>query len=191
MITREEHAAIRADLASLRKQTVRSRFGEIPASVEYVETLLGRSFSDDDRSLLYSLLIGECSRSQNDELYVDALRRRLRDLPNDPISHAGLAMTLATIGGKHRDEALKLANDAILIAKLENRLVRYCATNLARVALVLDDYESLNSALAELVNDGGFTRSEDSPYEFDFIDHIDTSLVDQELLARYSNLDPR
>lgn len=188
MITREEHAALRAELASLRKQQVQSRFGLIPASVDHLEKLLARTSSDEDRALLFSLLVSECSRSRNDGLYIDCLRRRVHAFPSDPMSHAGLAFTLAMAEPEHRDEALVVADKALALAKSENRQVRYCATNLARIALMLDNYEVLNRSLGELVADAGNAREEDSNYEFDFVDKIDVRRVDTGLLAKYKGL---
>ena len=187
-MTSEEYAALRAELASLRKQRVQSVYGLIPASVEHLEQLLATTASDDERAALYALLLSECSRAQNDRLYIDCLRRRVRDLPNDPMSYAGLAFRLAMIEPEHRGEALATADKAVELAKSQGRQVRYCATNLARISLMLDDYEALDRALKELVADVGNEREEDTGYEFDFVDQIDVQRIDAGLLARYKEL---
>ncbi|HEX8988233.1 MAG TPA: hypothetical protein VF816_09735 [Rhodocyclaceae bacterium] len=188
MITREEFSALRAEVALLRSQQIESRFGSVPASIGLIEKRLGEATSDDDRALLYSLLVSECSRSRNDSLYLDCLRRRVLAFPSDPTAHSGLAITLAMVGSEHRDEALVVADKAIALAKAQDRQVRYCATNLVRIALILDDYEVLNRGLRELVEDADNVREEDSRYEFDFIDKIDVQRVDTGLLERYKNL---
>lgn len=187
MMTNDEYDLLRAELAILRKQQVQSTYGLIPASVVHLEQLLAEVTSDE-RSEIYTLLVGECSRSRNDRLYIDCLRRRAHDFPNDPMSHAGLAFRLAMIEPEHGDEALTTAGKALMLAKSENRQVRYCATNLARLALMLDDYEALNRSLEELVADAGNEREEDSNYEFDFVDKIDVRRVDASLLARFKDL---
>jgi hypothetical protein len=53
---------------------------------------------------------------------------------------------------------------------------------------MLDDYAVLQRALAELVGDAGNDRSEDTRYEFDFVDQIDVQRFDAGLLARYKEL---
>lgn len=188
MMTDEEYAALRAELTSLRKQRVQSEYGLIPASVEHLEQLLTKVASDDERIEVYTLLVSECSRARNDRLYIDCLRRRVRDFASDPMSHAGLAFRLAMIEPEYRGEALASADKALELARSQDRLVRYCATNLARIALMLDNYEVLNRSLGELVADAGKARVEDTGYEFDFVDQIDVQRVDAELLARYQEL---
>lgn len=188
MMTSEEHNALRAELALLRKQRVQSRFGPVPESVPRLEQLLAAATSDEDRSVLYTLLASECSKARNDPLYIDCLRRCVRDLPTDPMAHADLAITLAIVEPSSRDEAIAIANEALDVAKSQDRLVRYCATNLVRIGLMFDDYTVLQYALVELVGDGGHDRPEDSGYEFDFVDQIDVHRVDAELLARYKKL---
>jgi uncharacterized protein HemY len=188
MMTRDEHAALVAELATLRKQRVKFRFGAVPGSIPRLEQLLAASASDEDHAVLYALLASEYSKAKNDSLYIDCLRRRARDLPNDPMAHAGLAITLVIVQPSRRNEAITIAEKALDVAKSQDRLVRYCATNLARIGLMLDDYAVLQRALAELVADVGSDRSEDTRYEFDFVDRIDVQRFDAGLLARYKNL---
>lgn len=188
MMTKEEYDALRAELVLLRKQSVQSDYGPIPASVAHLESMLATSVSDDERAALYALLVSECSRARHDRLYIDCLRRRVRDFPGDPMSYAGLAFSLVTIGPEHRAEALAAAEKALELAKSQDRQVRYCATNLARIALVIDDYDRLNRALEELIADVGSDREEDTGYEFDFVDKIDAHRVDGSLFARYKAL---
>lgn len=188
MIKIDELNALRAEVASMRKQRVESTYGMIPASVHHLERLLVAVTSDEDRAVLYSLLISECSRAKNDSLYIDCLRRRARDLAGDPLTHAGLAYTLAMFGSQYRDEALAAAYKALELAKSQGRQIRYCSTNLVRVALVLDDYDVLQRGLRELVGDASRPRLEDTGYEFDFIDQIDAQRCDATLLAQYKAL---
>jgi hypothetical protein len=188
MMTDEEFAALRAEVARLRKQRISSEFGLIPASIEYLQAVLTGELSDDDRADVYSLLVSECSKAHNDRLYIEVLRDRVRSLPSDPMSYAGLAFRLALIEPTSRIEALNIADKALELAKSQNRQVRYCATNLARIGLMLDDYAVLQRALAELVGDAGSDRSEDTRYEFDFVDKIDVQRFDAGLLARYKEL---
>ncbi|MDP9880296.1 hypothetical protein [Variovorax boronicumulans] len=138
--------------------------------------------------MVYTLLVSECSKARNDALHVDMLRRRVRDFPADPMSHAGLAFRLALIEPRSRAEALRIAKKSMTLAKNQDRLVRYCATNLARIAMMLDDYQALRTALLQLVEDAGRERAEDTGYEFDFVDRIDPSRCGAELLARYRAL---
>ena len=188
MMTSEEHAALCAELATLRKQQVQSQFGSAPGSVARLEGLLGAATSDEDRAVLYTLLASECSKARNDSLYIDCLRRRARDLPTDPMAHAGLATTLSKVEPSSRNEAIAIADKALEMAKSQDRLVRYCATNLARIGLILDDYAVLQRALAELVGDAGRDRPEDIGYEFDFVDQINVQRLNAGLLAQYREL---
>jgi len=188
MISNEEFAALRADVARLGSQRVPSRFGMIPASIRLLETILEGNLTEDDRGDVYSLLVNECSKARNDPLYIEVLRRRAVELPNDPMSHAGLAFRLAIIDPSAREEALNLGYKALELAKSQDRQVRYCATNLARIGLMLDDYAPLQHALTELVADAGNTRAEDTRYEFDFVAQIDSRRCDARLLSQYKAL---
>jgi hypothetical protein len=180
--------ALVARLNSLRKERSPSEFGEIPASIALLESTLSGASSDEERHVVYSLLVNECSKSRNDTIYVHMLRRRVRDFPADPMYHAGLAFRLALIEPNSRIEALRIAEQARTLAKAQDRLVRYCATNLARIAMMIDDYEALKTALLELVEDAGRERADDTNYEFDFVNRIDSSRCGVELLARYEAL---
>ena len=188
MMTTEEHAVLRATLASLRKQRVQSDYGLIPASVNHLEKLLATTAADDERAVLYALIFSECSRAQNDRLYVDWLRRGSRDFPKEPQFHIDLAFGLVLTEPRQHEDALASAGKALELAKSQDRLVRYCATNIARIALMLDNYEALNRALEELVADVGAERSQDTGYEFDFVDQIDARRIDAGLLERYKKL---
>lgn len=188
MITKEEHAVLRAKLAALRMQRVQSDYGLIPASIEHLEKLLATTAAEDELAVLYALIFSECSRAQNDRLYVDWLHRGVRDFPKEPQFYIDLAFGLALTEPRQREEALVTAGKALELAKSQDRLVRYCATNLARIALMLDEYEALNRALEELVADMGTERSEDTGYEFDFVGQIDVRRFDAGLLERYKEL---
>ena len=187
-MTLEEYDALQSELVLLRREQVQSSYGLIPKSIQYLEKRLLASESDGEQAELYSLLISECSTAKNDRLYLDWLRRRVLDRPTDPICYAGLAFTLAMFGSEPRDEAMAASVKALNLAKSQDRLIRYCATNLARVALILDDCDALNLALEVLIADAGKKRSEDAPYQFDFIDQIKSSRCDASLLARYKEL---
>lgn len=188
MMTREEYASLCAELATLRKQRVQSKFGPVPGSVPRLEHLLDAVTSDEDRAVLYTLLASECSKAKSDSLYIDCLRRYVRDLPTDPMAHANLAITLGIVDPSSCNEVVAIADKSLDIAKSQNRLVRYCATNLARIGLMLDDYTVLQRALTELVSDAGCVRPEDTGYEFDFVDQIDVQRFDAGLLERYKKL---
>ena len=187
-MTNEEFQSLHADVARLRKKRVQSAFGLIPASVNYLGSKLSGALSEADRGDVYALLVNECSKARNDRLYVEVLRRRARDLSNDPISHAGLAFRLALIDPTSREETLEIAEKALLMAKSQNRQIRYCATNMARIGLMLDEYGVVERALKELVGDAGSQRAEDTGYEFDFVDQLDIRRVDTKLLAAYRAL---
>lgn len=187
-MTDEEFANLCSEVAQLRKQRIQTEFGEIPASIVRLQTLLEEGLSEADCSEVYSLLVNECSKARNDELYIKVLRDRLHSLPNDPMSHAGLAIRLALIEPASRQEAVHVAENALELAKSQNRLVRYCATNMLRIGLILDDYTIINQALRALIDDAGGVREEDTGYEYDFVDSIDVKRVDADLLKRYKTL---
>src|SRR5262245_29951688 len=123
MMTSEEHTNLRAELATLRKQRVESRFGTVLGSVPRLEELLAAATLDEDRAVLYTLLASECSKARNDPLYIDCLRRRARDLPNDPMAHASLAITLCIVEPSSHKEAIAIADKAVEVAKSQDRLV--------------------------------------------------------------------
>lgn len=189
MMTTQEHAVLRATLAAMRKQRVQSDYGLIPASVDHLEKLLATTAAEGERAVLYALIFSECSKAQNDRLYVGWLHRGVRDFPNEPQFHIDLAFGLATTEPKQREAALVSARKALELAKAQDRLVRYCATNLARIALMLDDYDTLTHALEELIADAGAKRPEDTGYEFDFVRQIDVRRVDAGVLERYKDCD--
>jgi hypothetical protein len=188
MISNEEFTAMRADVARLGSQRVASKFGLIPASIQHLEAVLAGDLTEDDRADVYSLLVNECSKALNDLLYIEVLRRRAFELANDPISHAGLAFRLALIDPSAHEEALNTGYKSLELAKSQDRQVRYCATNLARIGLMLDDYACLQHALVELVADAANVRVEDTRYEFDFVAQIDGQRCDARLLSQYNAL---
>jgi hypothetical protein len=185
-VTDEEHEALRSEIERLRPHRVESAFGAIPASVKYLETLL-ESAAQEDRRLLYIFLAGECSRARNDKLHVQVLRRCALELPDDPLSHSSLAFGLALMEG-NRKESVEAGRRAVALAKAQNVLVRYCAGDLARVALMVDDYDALHHAISVLVADAGNRRLEDCGYEFDFLGRIDRTRFDRELLSQFEAL---
>jgi len=165
-----------------------SEFGEIPQSVKILWDLLDGATTDDERSDIYYLLLGECSKSLNDALYLYFLRRSVDELPDDPIIISSAAFSIAIVDPGSRNEALSLARAAVARALVQDSFVRLTAGNQARIALLLDDYPSLNEALSVLVSDANKSRKEDMHYEFDFVDRIDPARCDPDLLHKYKQL---
>lgn len=178
---------LRQEAAARRTLSAESQFGEIPSSIPYLDGLLKQSSSLDEKHLLFSLILGECIRAENRQAEVHYLRRQLEDLPRQPILLANLATALASVPGSEQ-EALMRCTEAVDLAQQEDRQVRYCLTCQVRVALVLDDYVALNRAIRGLIADSGNQRSEDTEYEFDFVDQIDVGRCDPKLLAQYKEL---
>ena len=187
-MTENEYLKLREKLPALRRMRVKSEFGMIPKSVTILCQLLDKATSPVERRLLYPLLISEGSMADNDALYLSLLRRELKDFPEDPLVLSGFAYRLAIITPNSKREALDAAFHAVDLAIKGNRLVKHCATNLARIALLLDDYEALNRALALLVSDADNIRAEDTGYEFDLISKIDSERCDKNLLIRFQAL---
>lgn len=87
-------------------------------------------------------------------------------------------------------EALAFCEEAVRLAINEDRQVRYALTCQVRIALALDDYEVLSSALRGLIADAAPNRvNEDSIYYFDFVDKIDANRIDSAILERYKALE--
>ena len=107
---------------------------------------------------------------------------------SDPLVLSGFAYRLAITTPNSKREALDAAFQAVNLAIKSNRLVKHCATNLARIAVLLDDYEALNRALALLIADAENTRMEDTGYEFDILDKIDFRRCDIDLLSKFQAL---
>ncbi len=66
--------------------------------------------------------------------------------------------------------------------------MKYSLTCQARVALEIGDYKIFNDALRGLIEDADNFRDEDHGLEFDFLDHVDRSKVDQTLVSKYRAL---
>lgn len=179
-----DSSAIRGQVAKLRSTSVQSEFGQIPASVPYLDGLLQQASALDEKHLLYALILGECTRAQNRALELHYLQQQVKSLPLQPVLLTNLAMALAYTPGREH-EALLVCGEAVVLAKKENRQVRWSLTSQARIALMLDDYEILNRTLGELIADAGQARAEDTGYEFDFVDQIDAQRIDVQLFAQY------
>jgi hypothetical protein len=74
------------------------------------------------------------------------------------------------------------------MARRDHRQIRYCLTIQARLALDLGDYDLLSEALRSLVDDVGNRRADDTAFDFDFLDRIDESRIDANLLRQYRAL---
>lgn len=182
------------DFKKLRKEAeerrsifVKSKFGEVPGSIPYLEGLIDKASSLDEKHLIFALILSECAREDNPVIEVEFLRRQMLELPLQPIFLASLASALIRIPGS-MSEALARSKEAVELANSENRQLRYCLTCRVRLALSVGDYDAVSEALHNLIADAGQNRAEDSSYEFDFLDLIDERKVDPELLRQYKEL---
>jgi hypothetical protein len=181
--------SLREEVTKQRSTTVQSEFGPIPGSIPYLEGLLTDSLSLDERHLIFAVILSECSRAKNDQLELHFLRRQVSVLPKQPVLLVGLALGLSKFP-EFRGDALRTGLDAVSLARLENRQLRYSLTALARLALSLNDYAVIERALTELVADKGTERSEDTPYEFDFVDQLDARRISPSVISAYRLLQP-
>lgn len=179
--------SIRKEVARQRLTTVQSEFGPIPASIPYLQGLLIDGLSLDERHLMFSLILSECSRAKNDQLELHFLRSQVVSLPAQPVLLVGLALGLARFP-EFRDDALRVGREAVTLARNENRQLRYSLTALARLGLSLHDYGAVQSALTELIADKAAKRSEDTPYEFDFVDQLDPRTISPSVISAYRQL---
>ena len=186
----QEFLAIKNLLPELRKQLVDSPHGRIPKSIEHLEKVLRNESALDDKVAVYGLLLGECTRSRNNDVYVHFLRRRVKEIPDDPFSYTELGTVLAHERSTQA-EALKVAAQAVALAKKQDRQVKYSLTCQARIALEIGDYKTFNEALRGLIDDAENIRDEDHGFEFDFLDHVDPDKADQQLIAQYRELADR
>jgi hypothetical protein len=182
-----DSSVIRSKVAKLRSTLVPSEFGEIPASIPYLDDLLKQAPSLDEKHLLFALILGECTRADNRALELYYTRSQIKSLPLQPVFLTSLAMALAYTPGM-QSEALSACAEAVALAKEEDRQVRWSLTLQARIALMFDNYEVLACTIKELIADAGAERLEDTRYEFDFVDQIDVQRFDAGLLARYMEL---
>jgi hypothetical protein len=177
--------ALRRDVASRRTAKADSEFGSIPGSIPYLQSLLKESLSLDDRHLIWSMLVNEAIRAGKEDLEIELLRGQVAALPPQPIFLSSLALALAR-RANDATEALMTAGRAVSLALQEDRQVRHSYTVLARVAASIHDVGAFREALSGLIADRGNQRSEDSPYEFDF---VETDLpIEPELLNAYRDL---
>lgn len=175
--------------AKLRAVKVESDIGLISGSIAYLDGLLKEDLSIDDKYQLFFLIVDECFRSGNRNAEEYYLRRQISELPLQPILLTNLAQFLVNDSGKAK-EALAFCEEAVRLAINEDRQVRYALTCQVRIALALDDYEVLSSALRGLIADAAPNRvNEDSIYYFDFVDKIDANRIDFALLERYKALE--
>lgn len=180
----EEFLAIKEQVPVLRKQLVNSPYGQIPKSIEHLESEIANAASLDDKAALYPLVLSECVRCRNHDLHVHFLRRQVRDIQNDPLSLTSLATALAQDQSAW-GEALKLAAQAVALAKSQDRQVKYSLTCQARLALEVRDYDVFNDSLRGLIEDAKNYRTEDHGLEFDFLDHEDSDQIDKKLVSQY------
>jgi hypothetical protein len=179
--------ALRREAAKLRSTIVESEFGAVPSSIGYLESLLSRASSSEDKHLLFALILGECARADNRLAEMHFLRRQVAELSLQPVLLTSLASALVGDPAS-APEALARCEEAVRLARQEDRQVRYSLTCQATIALALNDYEVLSAALRGLIEDAGRERTEDTAYEFDFVDKIDVQRIDAELLANYKTL---
>jgi hypothetical protein len=177
-----------AELPTLRREKTSSKFGQIPKSVEALAQLLGKSLSKENSTHVYSLILSECSRSRNEDLYLYWQREYAKAFPNEPVALCGLAHHLALTkpaNQTNKNECIELARRAVTIAVSDNRLVRYSATMLIRTSLLMDDYAGVQEGLGILVHDAHQERGEDQQLEFDFLNQIDSTRLDPAILNSY------
>lgn len=172
-----------------RATKVKSAIGLLPGSIVYLDDLLKKAFSLDEKYQLFLLILDECSLAGNRLAEEHFLRRQITELPLQPILLTSLARFLANDPAT-ADEALVRCEEAVRLAIHEDRQVRYALTCQARIALTLGNYEVLASALRALIADAAPNRvNEDSIYYFDFVDKIDLNRIDSALLERYKALE--
>lgn len=182
-----EFARLDKLLPDMRKELVDSAFGKIPKSIVYLESAIGQAKSKDEKSLLYTFLIRECSSSRNHELRLHFMRKEVEDNPGEVLPLVSLAGYLAFYP-ESREEALVLSATAVALAKKQNRLVKYCLTSQARIALRLGEFRAFNDVLRQLIEDAPVSREEDYRLEFDFLDQASSDQIDHELVEQYRAL---
>lgn len=188
MISDSEYQDIMKNIGAKRNETVDTSLGPLPKSVEFLRICLDQAKDDADRRKLFPLLLSECSRSKNDVAYLHFLRRSANEMSDDPIAVSGAAYGIAIVDLSAKHEALALANQAVKLALAQDRLVKHSATNLIRIALLLDAYDYVSLGISALLNERGAIRAEDSSYQFDFLDKIDPDRVDRRMLDEYRAL---
>lgn len=189
-MTKEEFELLQVDVRNMKSQLVRTSFGAVPASIPHLAQLIERTKAGDELTAdaLYSLLLSECSKAKNDDIYLHYLKKRCAEDDTNILAFASMGDALSVIDPNNEVDALLAASRALELAKAQNRLVRYCATNLVRISLRIKNYQYLTMALQDLVNDAKAVRLEDSPYAFDFIEQIDLRKCDNELVRQYKAL---
>lgn len=185
MISRKEFEILEAEIAKRSEARVETESGSTPASIVFLRERLAEVTDEADRKLLYTLMASAGSKASNSQLYLAILREKCEQFPLDPIAYIDLAFGIAQFDEHNKLESAKCAREAIVLAKNQKRLVKYSATYAARVALLLDDYELLDHALAELIRDSHTRHAEDTGLEFDFIDQIDARRLDGSILGEY------
>jgi hypothetical protein len=186
-MTDEDYFSIRNNLPNLRRKCEETQFGQLPSSVSFLHDLIASYNSIEDKAALYTLLLGECVRSQNIAAQVHYLRKQLRDLPDDPLSFVSLSLALAD-DRSSINEAVSLLTQGVSFARSKNELVKYCLTCQARLALKIDDYSLFNDAMRGLIGDSMNYREQDNQLEFDFLEDVDFERADPVLLERYRSL---
>jgi tetratricopeptide (TPR) repeat protein len=180
---------IEREIRARRERSVSTDWaGLVPDSVVFLSTLISKAVGDE-KAALYPLLLSECSRANNDRAELVILRQQVVDLPQDPLSKASLGYALAKRGMPQ--EALEYARDAIKLGKAQDRQLKYSATNLIRVGLLLDDYGAVREGLELLIADAKNHRLEDYGPEFDFLHQLDGRRLPPNLVRSYEALQHR
>jgi hypothetical protein len=173
---------------NLRSQVSETKYGSIPSSITFIESILSKNLSDEDRKLVYTVLVGECSFSNNDQLKLEISQRRAKELPDDPLAHIALAWINALVVPRNTEAAVRAGYMALEVARREGEWLRYCACDFLRIGLLLDDYDIVNGTLKILVEDACNKGRVDHKYEFDFVEQIDRNRCNSELLSAYLSL---
>jgi hypothetical protein len=179
---------LRQEIVSLRHEKAITEKGEIvPRSVLFLEEELSSEQDAISRFDIYLLLRDECLRAGLPRQEIEYARRCTRDMPREPLSWIALA-NLISENVEGRQEAIEIALEAVRVARKADRFVRHSLCSLARAYSRNSDYRGLESVLRDLIDEAAMMRSEDGPYDTDFISDLPPGAIDGLLIEKYKSL---
>ncbi len=175
---------MRQQIASLRYEKTIKNGEQVPRSILFLEEKLSSEQVAINRFDIYLLLRDECFRAELPRLEIEYARKCVRDMPSEPLPWIALADLLGErVEGQV--EAIGIAMEAVKVAREADRFVRHSLCSLARAYYRNSDYRGLESALRDLLEDSATKRSEDGPYDTDFIRDLPPGAIDGLLIEKY------
>lgn len=163
-----------------------------PPSLEYLENLLKdvkESENEDVNNIfdLYGTLSMEYVRYKMNDKALKILKDRIDAYRDNPLSWIALAEHLIFFEENYQ-EAKKVSEMAIQVAKEKGKFIRHAYNNLARSSRKLADYSLLENTIKEIMKIRTLPGRGDIGYEVDFLEDLPLGVLDKNLVNEYMKL---